>query len=95
MARLEYEVRIEGADNGIVVGVGCKRLVFTDGNIDEFLDDLKTYLKGGYRGFRKMNDKYFPCEEKNVVDPVEGRVRCNCHDTAAREEVPAPVALRA
>lgn len=47
--RIEHEVTIEGADNGLVIQIGCKRLVFTDGNVDEFLRDLKIYLTGGMK----------------------------------------------
>lgn len=60
MAKIEYDVTISGADNGIVVGIGCKRLVFTNGNVAEFLTDLSIYLTKGYEGYEAMGKKYFP-----------------------------------
>ena len=81
MARLEYEVKIVGADNGLIVFIGCKTLVFLDGNIKEFIDDLTTYLQGDYDGYRAMLTKYFP-ESLNVP--------ANCNSAQVGQGIPTP-----
>lgn len=65
MARLNYEVQISGADNGLVVRLGCKTIVFKDSDMAEFLADLSTYLTKGREGEMEMYKKYFG-------DPAEG-----------------------
>lgn len=81
MARLEYDVTISGADNGLIVRIGCKTLVFLDGNIKEFIDDLTTYLQGGYDGFKAMQTKYF-LESSNVA--------ANCGSAQVEQGIPTP-----
>lgn len=57
MAKLNYDVRINGADNGIIVNVGCKTLVFKNTETDDFLADLKALLSGEENTLRQ---KYYP-----------------------------------
>ena len=85
MARLEYEVTINGADNGLIVRIGCKTLVFLDGNIKEFIDDFTTYLQGGYDGYKAMHTKYFP---------ESPEVAMNRGGTSVAPEIPAALAGR-
>jgi hypothetical protein len=49
--RLPYSISIEGVDNGYLVGVGCKRFVFTSRT--ELVKELSEYLDDP-RG--KMNE---------------------------------------
>ena len=39
------EITIRGVDNGIVVHVGCKILVYTQENLRTFIDDLEGYIR--------------------------------------------------
>ena len=57
MAKLNYDVRIQGADNGVIVNVGCKTLVFKNTETDDFLVDLKALLSGEENALRQ---KYYP-----------------------------------
>lgn len=57
MAKLSYDVRIQGVDNGVIVNVGCKTLVFKNTETDDFLADLKALLFGEENALRQ---KYYP-----------------------------------
>ena len=80
MNKIEYEVIITGANNGISVELGCKRLVFGTKDIPEFIADLTTYLTKGREGQKEMYLKYFheleqetyrgDCEVPREVPPV-------------------------
>lgn len=62
MAKLNHEVVIQRADNGVVVRVGCKTLVFTD--ISEFVTDLERLLNGEESALR---GKYYPEEKRALI----------------------------
>jgi hypothetical protein len=50
MAKTNYCVQIQGADNGILVEVGCKRLVFKTDEIDAKTQRIYAHLKNQYYG---------------------------------------------
>ena len=51
--RASYKVVINPTDNGVVVRVGCKLLVFEKENISKFYTLLDIYLKGNEEQLRK------------------------------------------
>lgn len=57
MRRPSYNVVIKPADNGIVVRVGCKLLVFPKAEQDNFLCFLRDYLDGKEEELRQY---FFP-----------------------------------
>ena len=57
MRRPSYNVVIKPADNGIVVRVGCKLLVFPKAEQDNFLCFLRDYLDGKEEELRQH---FFP-----------------------------------
>lgn len=59
MARIEYDVHINGADNGIVIQIGCKTLVFKNEEVPAALADLSEYLTDGYDALHTLRAKYF------------------------------------
>jgi hypothetical protein len=59
MARIEYDVHINGADNGVIIQIGCKTLVFKDVEVPGALADLSTYLTGGFDAMCSLRDRYF------------------------------------
>ncbi|CAB4173898.1 hypothetical protein UFOVP1138_14 [uncultured Caudovirales phage] len=67
MARFEYKITIDGADNGFIVQAGCKNLVFADKDVPTMMGDIERYITGGNKGRLEMIKKYFPdmLEEKN------------------------------
>lgn len=58
MERQEYGVEIAGCNNGMIVNVGCKKLVVPEERIDEAFDDLKELMKGGYKAANKLSAKW-------------------------------------
>jgi hypothetical protein len=48
-----WDVNISPVDNGIIVHVGCKTLVFSHRDQQEFLDLLKRYLNGEQKKIAK------------------------------------------
>jgi len=55
---MEYHVVIGGVENGWVVEVGCKKFVFADHQLDDFLSDLHKLMEGGYEANRELRKKY-------------------------------------
>ena len=68
MARSEYDVQLQSADNGMIVHVGCKVLVITEDRIDEALVDIKRLLTGGYEGQKEVRKKWL--NDQDVEDCV-------------------------
>lgn len=66
MAKLSYEIMIQAADNGVIVRVGCKTLVFKDTDTDVFLTDLKALLAGDEHALRQ---KYYPQDMDAKINP--------------------------
>jgi hypothetical protein len=67
VAKLEYEIVVRGADNGVVVNIGCKTLVFMNGiPLLEFMEDFKEYVTGGRGSFVKLHNKYFGEISKDI-----------------------------
>lgn len=66
MRRSEYQIAITPADNGCLVRVGCKSLVFTKQMYDTMLRDIKQFLNKGEEDLRK---KYYP--EDYILDSSE------------------------
>ena len=89
MAKLSYDVRIQGADNGVIVNVGCKTLVFKNTETDDFLADLKALLSGEENALRQ---KYYP-EDMSAKLGYARDVPANECCTAAQVEC-APAGLR-
>ena len=54
MSKPSYKVVIKPADNGIVVKVGSKRLVFPKAEQDNFLCFLRDYLDGKEEELRQL-----------------------------------------
>lgn len=83
MQRPEYDVVISGADNGIIVKIGCKTLIFKETEMGEFMADLSTFITGGYRGYQELRKKYYAeemasetkCDSAQDVPPP---LRTNC-----------------
>lgn len=67
MKKAEYTVQIDSADNGIIVQIGCKRLVFPETSIDEVLKDIRYYLVGGFEASRHLRKKWLNEEPPDVV----------------------------
>ena len=66
MKKFNHQVRINSADNGIIVDIGCKTLVFVGAiQQEEFLSDLKDLLNGKET---ELHEKYFPEEAKSVLE---------------------------
>jgi hypothetical protein len=80
-------VQINPVDNGFIVSVGCKTLVFPEASIDEMLADLKVLLQGGERELRK---KYFPKQEEPEVDGTMANGRIGQVDNVRFVESPYP-----
>lgn len=70
MAKLSYDVRIQGADNGVIVNVGCKTLVFKNTETDDFLADLKALLAGEETTLRQ---KYYPEDMSAKIGNTQNR----------------------
>jgi len=66
--RASYRVSITPADNGIIVRVGCKLLVFDKENQPRFISALKLYLAGEED---KLHKEFFP--EDFDQQPVTGQ----------------------
>ena len=45
MKRLPYKIEIKGAENGVMVEVGCVLLVYHQSDFATLLNDLEAYLK--------------------------------------------------
>lgn len=58
MAKLQYDVEISNANNGLIVRVGCKTIVAKDNEIDDVFEDLKQICRGGYKAATKLRKKY-------------------------------------
>jgi len=70
MAKTNYHVQIQGADNGILVEVGCKRLVFKTDEIDTFLSDLKLFITGGYAAEKTLRQQYFGDDDAPIPESI-------------------------
>ena len=94
MARTEYDVVISGCDNGFVVRIGCKTLVFSDDNAGEMIADLSRYLTGRGDGYHEMYSKYFG--ESPAEAGQTGRAECEpmpvCNERL--RDVPPPPLYR-
>ena len=84
MARMNYDINIEGADNGFTVRIGCKKLVFKNEESGAFVTDLEQLLVGGAKAEQKLRKQYFG-EDMNIlagqtgcVEPVPPRVEPYC-----------------
>jgi hypothetical protein len=55
---MENTVEISGAENGWVVQVGCKKFIFADHQLADFLADLRKFMGGGYEASRELRKKY-------------------------------------
>lgn len=76
MIKFSYEVRINRADNGIIVNVGCKTLVFKETEIGEFLADLGTLIN---HGEQELRPKYFPEElisKRTYLEKYSEEAKC-------------------
>ena len=60
MAQFPNQICIAGGSRGFIVDIGCKRLIFTDDEINEFLADLKSLMTGGSKKYDELYRAYFP-----------------------------------
>lgn len=65
MSKAQYEVNITSADNGIIIRIGCKTLVFSSSQIITAMQDVQEYLTGGHKAYQRLHKKYFPHEQIN------------------------------
>jgi len=77
MAQFPNQICINGASRGFVVDVGCKRFVFKDTEIDNFLSDLKLLMIGGNEKYEELRRIYCPEDfseklRKNLIQPTIG-----------------------
>ena len=63
MSKAPYEVNITSADNGIIVRVGCKTLVFGTSQVIPAMQDIQEYLTGGHKAYQRLHQKYFPLDK--------------------------------
>ncbi len=83
MIKLNYPVNINPANNGIIVNVGCKTLVFEESNIDVFLKDLKTLI---LEGSDVLYEKYIGKlpDEAPEFPPTEATTAISRNDTTVQ-----------
>lgn len=69
--KASYNIKIVPADNGVIVEVGCKTLVFAYGDYDRFFTLLRRYLSGDEVNIRKelgLGDGPPVCYTEDVPD---------------------------
>ena len=71
-------IKIRHASNGIIVEVGCVKLVYQQSQLDMFSDDLLLYVRDPEAGYKNIRERWQIYEE-DEGQPVAEK---------AREEVP-------
>lgn len=70
MAKLDWDIKIRKAENGIMVAVGCRRFVFSDQSYIPFLEDLHRYLLDDVSIGKKYAPELFEKFEKDYSLPT-------------------------
>ncbi len=67
------EISIKHMDNGIKVKIGCKKLVYQQKDLKQFLKDLENYLNNPEETEKKIRARW----KINADDPQTGFVTAN------------------
>lgn len=67
--KIQWSVGIDGAENGFIVSVGCKRFVFEERS--KLLDELDAYLSGKETPLSVQVKKEMECEPQCVAPPPQ------------------------
>ena len=87
MSKQQYQLNITSADNGIIVQIGCKTLVFSTPQIADAMLDITGYLTGGQKAYQRLYKKYFP-EDLNKALVERAPEPCNTYNDCAVQEAP-------
>ena len=74
--RTGHDISIKMADNGIILQIGCKTLVFGENDVPRAMDDLKQYILGDYQVRETLHEKYFPSDYGEPNKTVRPTPQC-------------------
>jgi len=63
-----YEIKINGTHNGIIVEVGCVKLVYQQTQLDMFYADLALYLVDREKGYKAIRERWQIYEEADQAE---------------------------
>ena len=92
MKKFPWSITIDSVANGVIVGVGCQKLVYSEEMFELFINDLELYIRDFKKAEKMISERWDmkfgddaeqPCEtERPTVERVASRSSASeaCHD---------------